>query len=166
LTPDGDTQYVAYMTDEDLLEAQAQAFGSAFVLVQHLTRRTDDALEAWGLTTRQWLLLAVMQGRFPDASPSLTEAAALFGTTRQNVKQIASALESRGYLRLVADPRDARSTRLEPTARARAFDEPEGRAQGAALLADAFAGLSSDQVIALRDLLHVWLDALSSDAPR
>ena len=147
--------------DDELLEAASEAFGGVFVIVGHLTRLTDDGLADWGLTTRQWLLLAVLTRGFPGRAPSLTEAAEAYGSSRQNVKQIALGLETRGFLRLVPDAGDGRTTRLELTDRVRIFDEPEGRARGRDLLEAAFDGLGRDEVLALRDLVGRWLAGVS-----
>jgi DNA-binding MarR family transcriptional regulator len=150
------------MTDDDA-QARADLFGKVFVLVQHLTRRTDAALEPLGLTSRQWLLLAVLSRGFPGRAPSLTEAAERYGSSRQNVKQLALGLEGLGYLRLVPDPLDGRTTRLELTEKVRLFDEPDGVARGRALFEDIYAGLSTGDVAALHRLVVRWLDALMTD---
>jgi DNA-binding MarR family transcriptional regulator len=151
--------------DDELLQAASGAFGGVFVVVGHLTRLTDDGLAGWGLTTRQWLLLAVLTRRFPGRAPSLTEAAAAYGSSRQNVKQIALGLEARGFLRLAPDARDGRTTRLELTDTVRIFDEPDGRARGRALLEAAFNGLERDEILALCDLVGRWLAAVSHTHP-
>lgn len=154
------------MTTRQRLEAQAETFGTVFVLVQHLTRRANAALADWGLTTRQWLLLAVLDKQFPAGDPSLTEAAAAYGTSRQNVKQIALGLESGGWLHLETDPSDARTTRIVRTEKVQRFDEPDGVARSTALLDDVFDSLTTTQVRALRDLTTTWLTALESkDSP-
>ena len=147
--------------DDDLLQAASDAFGGVFVIAGHLTRLTDDGLADWGLTTRQWLLLAVLTRGFPGRAPSLTEAAEAYGSSRQNVKQIALGLEARGFLRLVPDARDGRATRLEITDRVRIFDEPEGRARGRAVIEAAFDGLTRDEVLDLRRLVGRWLAGVS-----
>jgi DNA-binding MarR family transcriptional regulator len=152
------------MRTRELLQVRAEAFGSMFVLTQHLTRRADRELAEHGLTTRQWLLLAVLTTVFPDRSPSLSEAAREYGSSRQNVKQIALGLESAGFVRLVSDPTDARTTRIETTDRVRLFDEPAMVRRTEAMLDDAFAGLTLDETVALRDLAQRWLAALR-DAP-
>ena len=90
------------MRDDELLATRAEVFGSLFVLVQHLSRRADKELADLGLTTRQWLLLAVLINAFPGRSPSLSEAADKYGSSRQNVKQVALGLEARGFVRLGA----------------------------------------------------------------
>ena len=149
------------MTDDELQAARADIFGKVFVLVQHLARRTDAALAPLALTTQQWLLLAILTQGFAGRSPSLTETAARYGSSRQNVKQIALGLETRGFLRLVPDPEDGRATLLELTDRIAVFDEPATRARGEALLADATAGLTRDETLVLRDLVRRWLAGVS-----
>ncbi len=155
------------MATGELLTAQSELFGSVFVVTQHLTRRTDAALEEFGLTTRQWLLLAVLQQEFPANHASLSEAAEKYGSSRQNVKQIALGLEARGFVRLVPDADDRRTTRLQLTERIREFDAPTNRKAGADLLTHAFSGLSTSETLALRDLVVRWLAGLaaSSSAP-
>jgi DNA-binding MarR family transcriptional regulator len=147
--------------NDDELQAASDAFGGVFVIVGHLTRLTDQGLADWGLTTRQWLLLAVLTRGFPGRAPSLSETAVAYGSSRQNVKQIALGLETRGYLRLVHDPADGRTTRLVLTDKVGRFDEADGEARGRDLLEAAFAGLASHDVLALRDLVGRWLAALS-----
>lgn len=151
--------------NDDELQAASDAFGGVFVIVGHLTRLTDQGLQDWDLTTRQWLLLAVLARGFPGRSPSLSEAAAAYGSSRQNVKQIALGLETRGYVRLVPDPADGRTTRLALTDKVGRFDEPEGQARGRDLLEAAFHGLARSDLLALRDLVGHWLAILSPTPP-
>ena len=148
--------------DDELLAARAEIFGSIFVVVQHLARRADAELAALGLTTRQWLLLAVLTKWFPGHSPSLSEAAERYGSSRQNVKQIALGLEARGFVRLVPDRDDGRTTRIALTERIGVFDEPEMVEQASALLADACAGLSVGETLTLRDLVRRWLAGVAN----
>ena len=145
------------MAELEALAARAETFGSIFVVVQQLARRADRELEILDITTRQWLLLAVLTKWFPGRNPSLSEAAERYGSSRQNVKQIALGLEARGFVRLVPDPDDARATRIELTERVGVFDEPGMVARAGAMLEDAFAGLAPDETIALRDLVRKWL---------
>jgi DNA-binding MarR family transcriptional regulator len=149
------------MAGDDLLTARAEIFGSIFVVVQHLTRRADAELAALNLTTRQWLLLAVLTKWFLGRSPSLSEAAGKYGSSRQNVKQIALGLEARGFVRLVPDSDDGRTTRIELTERVGVFDEPAMVGRASAMLADACAGLSPEETLTLRDLVRRWLAGVS-----
>jgi DNA-binding MarR family transcriptional regulator len=153
------------MTDNELLTARAETFGSIFVIVQHLARRADAELAEQGLTSRQWLLLAVLTRWFHGRSPSLSEAAERYGSSRQNVKQIALGLEARGFVRLVPDRSDGRTTRIELTERVSVFDEPEMVRQQAGMLADAFVGLSDGETLALRDLVRRWLGGVTGPRP-
>jgi DNA-binding MarR family transcriptional regulator len=147
------------------LEARAELFGSVFVLVQHLGRRMDQALAPFGVTTRQWLLLAVLQQAFPGLQPTLSEAAARYGSSRQNVKQIALALRDAGFLELVPDPADARVTRLRVTDRVRLFDEPAAVAAATRFLDAIYAGLTAADVGRLRDLVVAWLRSIEMTRP-
>lgn len=149
------------MAESDLLTTRAQAFGTVFMIVQHLTKLADLQLAQLGITTRQWLLLAVLTKDFDGRSPSLSEAAERYGSSRQNVKQIALGLQSRGFVRLVNDPADARTTRIELTERVREFDEAPMLRRTSVLLDDAFAGLRAHEVQDLRDLTQRWLNGLS-----
>ena len=150
------------MADDALLATRAEAFGTLFVLMQHLSRRADGELADLGLTTRQWLLLAVLTNGSPGYSPSLSEAAAMYGSSRQNVKQVALGLEARGFVRLVADPADARTTRIEVTDRVREFDEPLMVDRTRRMLEEAFVGLTPAETDEVLTLLRRWLAGLSN----
>jgi DNA-binding MarR family transcriptional regulator len=150
------------MTDAELLATRAEAFGTLFVLMAHLSRRADSELADLGLTTRQWLLLAVLTNAFPGYSPSLSDAAEKYGSSRQNVKQVALGLEARGFVRLVPDPADARTTRIELTDRVREFDEPRMVERTRGMLEDAFGGLTAAETGELLALLRRWLAGLTT----
>lgn len=142
-------------------DARPIAFATVFVLAHHLDRLGDLVLASVGLTTKQWLLLAVVARGLSGGHPSLTEAAALYGSSRQNVKAIARGLEERGYLRLVPDPGDRRTVRLQVTAAADVFAGPAWAAREAAFFTFAFAGLGPGEVEALAALLGRWLAAVA-----
>ncbi len=140
---------------------RAEIFGSVFLLSQYLARRGDVALEPLGLTTKQWLLLAIVARRFPGESPTLTEASLWYGSSRQNVKAIAQQLQVRGFLRLAADPEDRRALRLHLTPKARVFDAADEAARLARVLAELLAGFDGHELVTLRDLLRRWLGVVS-----
>lgn len=148
------------------MEARAEIFGSVFLIAQHLTRRADRELADLGLTTRQWLLLAVLTKTFPGVSPTLSQAAQEYGSSRQNIKQMALGLETRGFVRLVADPADARATRIEVTELVQAFDEPHMVQRTTAMLTDAFASLTPRETRDLRDLSRQLLAGLMTPTSR
>jgi DNA-binding MarR family transcriptional regulator len=78
------------------------------------------------------------------------------------VKQVALGLEAHGYLRLVPDPIDGRTTRLELTGKTGLFDAPAGAARARVLFEDVFAGLSEEDVATLRRLVVRWLVELTT----
>lgn len=143
---------------------QADLFGTVFVLAQHLGRLTDSALAPLDLTSRQWLLLAVLVKAFPDNAPTLTEAASVYGSSRQNVKMIALQLQQRGYLELVTDPSDRRALRLHPTAKVTIFDQPATRSRQKRLFHDVFGALTTDDLRTLHTLIRRWAHHLSHAA--
>jgi DNA-binding MarR family transcriptional regulator len=105
------------------------------------------------VTNRQWLLLAVIDKAFPGSPPTLAEAAAVYGSSRQNVKQVADQLVARGYLNIEPDERDRRAVRLVPTAKKALFDAPDVRRQQAQALADMFAAFTISETRMFRDLV-------------
>src|SRR5512143_3084421 len=135
---------------EQQQDPRPELYWALFVLVQHLSRRMDERLEPLRLTARQWLLLAVISRGFPTGSPSLTEAAARYGTSRQNVKQIAMGLERRGWLRIEPDPVDGRTTRLVLTDKIDVFASPELQEQGDEFLHGVFAGTPESELTRMR----------------
>lgn len=142
-----------------MTDPRAETFALTFLLAQHLGRAADAALAPVGVTSRQWLLLALLTRRFPGA-PTLSEAAEAYGTSRQNVKQLAEQLQARGFVALRADPGDARKLRIHVSPKvAEAFDTPAERAREAALLRQLFAPLSEDDVHTLRRVLRTWITA-------
>jgi len=143
-------------------DARPVALATVFVVAHQLDLLGDVALAPLGLTTKQWLLLAVIDRAFAGRPPTLSEAAAVYGTSRQNVKAMARALEAGGYVRLVPDPVDGRATRLELTDRVRVFATPDWQAREAAFFAFAFGGLPGDDVTQLADLLVRWLAAVAA----
>jgi len=96
-----------------------QAFRLVITLAQELRTLMDQRLLPSGLTTQQAALLTVieMMGR----PPAMTEAARALGMSHQNVKQLAVALERKGFLEIVPDERDARSKRMKTTKQHRKF---------------------------------------------
>lgn len=135
-------------------------FGTVFALAQHVGRMADEALAPLDLTSRQWLLLAVLAKEFPGCSPTLSEAAARYGSSRQNVKQIALQLERRGFLAIVPDPDDRRALRLQLLPKVAIFDQPAQRRRQESLFSAIFDGLSPTEIRTLAALSRRWIDRL------
>lgn len=146
---------------------EADLFGRLFLLGQHLGRYADEALVPYGVTSRQWLLLAVLARGFAGEQPTLTQAAAAYGSSRQNVKQIATQLAARGLVELLPDASDRRATRLALTDRVtELFDEPAAAAEQRTLIAGVFADLGDDEVIQLGTLVRRCIATLEREHER
>jgi DNA-binding MarR family transcriptional regulator len=137
--------------------AQAEVFGTVFFLAQYMARAVDAALEPLGLTTKQWLLLVILLKKVADDEPTLSEAARVYGSSRQNVKQIAMQLEKRGYLHIDKDPKDARVLRLRLLPKVAVFDTAPERARQSALMDEVFSWADTEDVEQLRGLLGRWV---------
>ena len=66
------------------------------------------------ITTKQWLMMIVLANAF-QSPPSMQEVADAMSTTHQNVKQLATRLEARGFLNIERDPKNKRILRLKVT---------------------------------------------------
>ena len=146
----------------DTATQRAELFATIFVLSQLLSRLGDDVLEPMDLTTKQWLLLAVIAKAFPGREPTLSEVAAIYGSSRQNVKQIALQLVARGWVRMVDDPDDRRAVRLQLTRKLQLFDSPAHKAREQALFDRIFGDMRKGDLAALHHLLGDWLRSLST----
>lgn len=135
---------LAYVLD-DLTETDTDLFGSLFVFTQQLTLRVEERLAQFGLTSRQWLLLGVLEKAFPGHAPTVSEMTEVFGTTRQNVKQVAAQLERKGWVRLERDQIDRRAVRLVLTERIEVFHDPAVQADQAAFIRNVFGGLTAEE---------------------
>ena len=74
----------------------------------------DQLLREDRLTTQQAALMTIVDAL---GQPSMKQAAAALGTTHQNIKQLASSLARKGFIRFLDDPTDARVRRLATTAK-------------------------------------------------
>lgn len=96
-----------------------QAFRLLVVAGAAMRGRLDRALAPTGITTQQAAMLQLIESL--SGPPTLSQVAAGMRMTHQNVKQIAAALERKGFLRIVPDPNDRRARRLRLTAKHRRF---------------------------------------------
>jgi DNA-binding MarR family transcriptional regulator len=120
------------------------------LMVAHSMRtRMDEALRGDGLTTQQAALITAVEAM---GSPSLTQAAAVLGTTHQNLRQLADALARKGFLRIEQDPADGRVRRLVTTPKSDAYWRRRSPADYVRVYGW-FDGLSEDEVAALFELL-------------
>jgi DNA-binding MarR family transcriptional regulator len=129
--------------------ARVRLFRLLVVFGQELRTLMDQELRPGGMTTQQAALTGVVEA---IGRPSLSQAAAELGTTHQNVKQVARALERKGHLEILPDPDDARVRRLAQTDRSRAYWRERGRADQERVT-EWFAGLTDDEAQTVYELL-------------
>ncbi len=91
--------------------------GSYFIIANKLQNYGDLYLRGMNLTTKQWLLLAVLEKDFEEKEkyPGIGELANSLGTSHQNVKQITNKLEKKGLVKLFKDEEDKRILRVRST---------------------------------------------------
>lgn len=131
----------------DAIEKQMYIFGSIFLIANKLQVLGDQYLGRAGITTKQWLLTA-MVSQFQNNPPTLSEVAELMGSSRQNVKQLALKLEKKGFLNMQKDEQDARALRLKLTEKSREFWEQRQK-QDEQYIEEFFEGLSSEEINAI-----------------
>jgi len=119
------------------------------VLAQRLRTLMDQRLHAHGLTTQQAALITVVDA---FGTPSLSQVASALSTTHQNAKQIAAALERKGFIRIVQDATDRRVRRLVTTAKSRAYWEQRSPDDYDVVL-EWFSALSESEAATLFELL-------------
>jgi len=78
-----------------------------------LRARMDRLLADSGLTTQQAMVLQVLQGQ--DEPPTLKQFASSLAMSHQNLKQIVSVLERKGFVEIALDAQDGRLRRLHLT---------------------------------------------------
>ncbi len=93
------------------LEQKAVIFGTIFALSNRLQVLGDEFDR--NVTIKQWLLLVCIS-KFAEP-PTISEAAALIGYSRQNAKRTADALQKRGFVSIERDKTDARAQRIRLT---------------------------------------------------
>ncbi|RSK25968.1 MarR family transcriptional regulator [Bacillus sp. HMF5848] len=108
--------------DQNLLEKEASIFGSVFLLANKLQALIDQDFAKYGLTAKQWFLMAVL-GKFFSESATISQLASVMGSSHQNVKQLALKLEKGGWVRMEKDKHDKRITRVSLTIQTEQFWE-------------------------------------------
>jgi DNA-binding MarR family transcriptional regulator len=126
-----------------------RAFRLILVLAQQLRTLMDQRLRGDGLTTQQAALITVTEAL---GGPTLSQAAAALGTTHQNARQVAAALERKGFLLIEPDAADGRVRRLRTTPRSRDYWRERSPGDQRHVL-EWFAGLSAAEARLLLDLL-------------
>jgi DNA-binding MarR family transcriptional regulator len=126
----------------------------------HLLRRVREVdNDAMGLSPARASALSVLVFGGPK---SLTELAAAERVTSATMSKLVSSMEAEGLLRRHPDVNDARSIRIEATAKARRILE-RGRARRLDVLEDLLVGADAHEVEAVHAAAEILERALESD---
>jgi|GEM_PF-947002 len=111
-------------THEDFQPIMAKIFFDLFVVERSLANLFDSVYTKHGLTTKQWLVVAVVTN---IDRPTIQNISKALSTTHQNVKAISLNLEKSGFVSLVNDPSDKRSTLVIATKKLEALYQERGK---------------------------------------
>lgn len=100
------------MDKTEYMKMQAYIYGGFFALSNKL-QLIGDKFDP-NISTKQWFLVAII-GSFQDEAPTISMTAERLGSSRQNIKKMASILEKTGFLIIEKDKADARIQRLKLT---------------------------------------------------
>lgn len=142
------------LPDRKMLDANRDEefiLGSLFVIANRLQTLLDREFKSCGLTVKQWFLSIIIGGVFAQP-PTLGEAAAVMGSTHQNVKQVALKLAEKGFVEFLDDPDDGRALRLRLTEKSDEFWEGM-QERSARFMKRLYDGFGSEGLKDLRGLL-------------
>lgn len=128
---------------------RVRTFRLILVLAQRMRNLMDQHMAADGLTTQQATLITVVDAL---GTPTLSQAAAAMGSTHQNARQIAAALQRKDFLTVEPDPADRRALRLRTTERSARYWAGRS-ADDQQYVQGWFADLAPDEARVLFDLL-------------
>lgn len=131
-------------------------FGSLLFIAQRWTVNGDKILkEKTGITIKQWMLLVILENQFKHKSPTITETTNIFGTSRQNLKQVALSLQKKGYVDIKPDPNDFRIQRISLTGKHIAdFESEENEKWQSKYINSLFKGFTNDELKTFNSLIE------------
>lgn len=135
------------------LQKKQAIFASVFVIQNRLQTACEKLQRE--ITMRQWLLLAMTE--VCEEPRTLTNVGRLMGCSRQNVKNLAAALEKKNFVRLISGANN--SVLIEPTETAREYLLEMAEKQGAVMRA-LFSPFTDEETDALFGLQNKLLDGV------
>ncbi len=147
------------MYNFETMDKRLIIFGNLFLVANRLQTVMDSQME--GLTAKQWLVLTML-GMF-DEPPTLKQLAKMCNTSHQNTKQLVLKLESKGFLEVTKDPKDARAMRICATAKCTEW-ELANQENNAKFVNQMFFTLTQEEIlVTMTSLLKIY-DALEDMA--
>lgn len=146
-----DSETIKAEFDIERLDMEKYILVVLFLVQQRWSYSIGRVLADDEITTKQWLMMIVMANAF-KTPPSLQDMADALSTTHQNVKQLATRLESRGFLKIERDPENRRILRLKSTEENLHYWEKNSPAHIKAINAH-FEGLNHEEVKTLFEIM-------------
>lgn len=143
------------MEKSDFMIDDKFIFGSILIVSNQMDTLLGRELKEHDLTTKQWLLIIVVENSFKH-DPSIKEVAEAMGSSHQNVKQVALKLEKKGFLSLEKDKNDARILRIKLTDRIDTFAQ-ESQLKAESFTRKLFNNISKEEMATTRLLLEKML---------
>lgn len=142
----------------DQLPDREYILGSLFIVANKLDKIMDKELKPFDITSKQWILSAVIDTLF-DEPPTIKEAANEMGSSHQNIKQVALKLENRGLLNIEKDKSDGRVSRLVMSEESDTFWKSTHE-KGNLFTNNMFEGIEDEKLSIFRETLGKILDNL------
>lgn len=142
----------------DLLPDREYILGNLFIVANKLEKIIDRDLKQFDITSKQWILSAVIDTLF-EGPPTINEVAKEMGSSHQNIKQVALKLQSKGLLTLEKDKSDGRVTRLAMNDKSQEFWKST-HDKGNAFTDTMFDGVKSEELENFRNTLKQILSNL------
>lgn len=147
------------MSKMDFMKDRQFVFGSIHIITNRKETLMEREMKEFDITFKQWFLMAVIKNSF-DTPPTMNEAARAMGSSHQNVKKIASNLETKGYVSFEKDNRDSRVTRIRLTEESGKLAEKiQSRAE--CFTTDLFEGITEDEMSKARSVLQAMMANLT-----
>ncbi|MFA9392862.1 MAG: MarR family winged helix-turn-helix transcriptional regulator [Prolixibacteraceae bacterium] len=126
-------------------------FGLLLFITQRWTVKGDAILlQKAGIATKQWMLLVILMFKFKNQQPTISETAKEFGTSRQNLKQVAITLQKKGFINIKPDPNDFRIQRITLTGNHQhLFEGDENEQWQSQYINSLFNGFENGEIIQL-----------------
>ena len=138
-----------------------QAVFSSIFILQNRMQTAGERIQTQ-ISMKQWLLIAML-GCCPQPR-TLTNVGVLMGCSRQNVKKLALALETQGFVRLIAG--DSNSVQIELTEKVAEYAQEMGErhARTLQLLFEDFTEEEIEQLFRLYAKLYAGVERVEKYA--
>ena len=144
-------EIIAELDVEKRLDMEKYVLVILFLIQQRWSYTINKEFQKDHITTKQWLMLIVISSAF-DHNPSMQEVADAMSITHQNVKQLATRLETTGFIKIERDPKNKRILRLKVTEKSNEYWESRAE-EHAKSIATYFKDLDDQEITSLFQIM-------------